>query len=47
MTQQERMNQVIHKLELCYPDSACALQAEGDPFRLLVMAILSSAPMHG
>lgn len=36
------MNQVIHKLELCYPDSACALQAEGDPFRLLVMAILSA-----
>lgn len=42
MTQQERMNQVIAKLELCYPDSACALQAEGDPFRLLVMAILSA-----
>ena len=42
MTQQERMNQVIAKLELCYPDSACALQSEGDPFRLLVMAILSA-----
>ena len=42
MTQQERMNQVIKKLELCYPDSACALQAEGDSFRLLVMAILSA-----
>ena len=42
MTQQERMNQVIAKLELCYPDSTCALQSEGDPFRLLVMAILSA-----
>ena len=42
MTPYERMQQVIRRLEAFYPDSACALEAKGDPFRLLVMAILSA-----
>lgn len=29
-------------MEAYYPNSKCALQADGDPFRLLVMAILSA-----
>jgi endonuclease-3 len=36
------MQQIILRLEAFYPDSACALEAKGDPFRLLVMAILSA-----
>lgn len=42
MTPYERMQQIILRLEAFYPDSACALEAKGDPFRLLVMAILSA-----
>ena len=42
MTPYERMQQIILRLETYYPDSACALEAKGDPFRLLVMAILSA-----
>ncbi len=36
------MAEILRRLEEYYPDSACALQAGGDPFRLLVMAILSA-----
>ena len=42
MTPNERMQEIIRRLEAYYPDSACALEAKGDPFRLLVMAILSA-----
>ncbi len=42
MTPYERMQEVLARLEAYYPDSACALEAKGDPFRLLVMAILSA-----
>ncbi len=42
MTDQQRMQEIIRRLEAYYPDSACALEAKGDPFRLLVMAILSA-----
>ena len=42
MTPYERMQQIIRRLEAFYPNSACALEAKGDPFRLLVMAILSA-----
>lgn len=38
----QKMTDIIRRLEEYYPDSACALQAEGDAFRLLVMAILSA-----
>ena len=36
------MAEVIRRLEAFYPDGECALEAGGDPFRLLVMAILSA-----
>ena len=42
LTPNERMQEIIRRLEAYYPDSACALEAKGDPFRLLVMAILSA-----
>lgn len=42
LTHNERMQEIIRRLEEYYPDSACALEAKGDPFRLLVMAILSA-----
>lgn len=37
-----RAAQVVAALEEKYPDSACALQYEGDPWRLLVMGRLSA-----
>lgn len=42
MTQKQKMTEIIRRLEAYYPHSACALEAKGDPFRLLVMAILSA-----
>ena len=36
------MAEIISRLETIYPEGSCALEAEGDPFRLLVMAILSA-----
>lgn len=33
---------LVARLKEIYPDASCALQSEGDPFRLLVMAILSA-----
>ena len=38
----QKMTEIIRRLEAYYPDSACALESEGDAFRLLVMAILSA-----
>ncbi len=37
-----KANTVTEKLKEMYPDAECALQAEGDPYRLLVMARLSA-----
>ncbi len=39
---QKRALAAVSVLEQCYPDPACALQYDGDPFRLLVMAVLSA-----
>ena len=36
------MGEVVRRLEKLYPDGDCALESGGDPFRLLVMAILSA-----
>lgn len=38
----ERLTAVADVLETLYPDAACALLYEGDPWRLLVMARLSA-----
>ncbi len=38
----QKAAEIIRRLETYYPDSACALESEGDAFRLLVMAILSA-----
>ena len=38
----ERALAMVQLLEEVYPDPSCALQYEGDPFRLMVMAILSA-----
>lgn len=37
-----RMREIVSVLEEIYPDSACALEYGGDPWRLLVMARLSA-----
>ena len=42
MNNRERLSEVIRRLEEYYPDGECALESGGDPFRLLVMAILSA-----
>ncbi|MBP5231189.1 MAG: endonuclease III [Clostridia bacterium] len=42
MSDQERMTEIARRLEGVYPEGECALEAGGDPFRLLVMAILSA-----
>lgn len=38
----ERMQRIIEALRLVYPDAPCALEYEGDPWRLLVMGRLSA-----
>ena len=38
----DKMKKVIERLEARYPDATCALQYEGDPWRLLVMGRLSA-----
>lgn len=38
----ERMLAIIDALKLVYPDAPCALEYEGDPWRLLVMGRLSA-----
>ena len=42
MEQKERAMAIMTALAEIYPDAPCALQAGGDPFKLLVMAILSA-----
>ena len=42
MRSREEMAEVVRRLEAYYPDAQCALEAGEDPFRLLVMAILSA-----
>ncbi len=45
MTEQEkkqRMAEIVARLKEVYPESACALKYEGDPWRLLVMGRLSA-----
>ena len=42
MTPKRRADELRLRLEACYPDAPCALQAEGDPWKLLVMARLSA-----
>jgi endonuclease-3 len=38
----ERLERIIAKLEEIYPESVCALEYSGDPWRLLVMGRLSA-----
>ncbi len=38
----ERAEEISKQLKTLYPDAVCALEFEGDPFRLLVMARLSA-----
>lgn len=42
MTQKEKAAETVSRLRLQYPDAECALRYEGEPWRLLVMAILSA-----
>ncbi|MBQ2384737.1 MAG: endonuclease III [Clostridia bacterium] len=41
-SKKERLERIIAKLEEIYPESACALEYGGDPWRLLVMGRLSA-----
>ncbi len=38
----DKINAIIELLEKRYPDSECGLKWNGDPYRLLIMAILSA-----
>ena len=38
----KRSDKIIEKLEELYPAAECALKYEGDPWKLLIMAILSA-----
>ena len=42
MTKKERALEIIGRLEEIYPESVCALEYGGDPWRLLVMGRLSA-----
>ena len=42
MSKEEAARYAVEQLEELYPDAPCALEFEGDPFRLLVMARLSA-----
>ena len=42
MNKKEKAKHIIELLEKRYPDTECGLFWEGDPYRLLVMAILSA-----
>jgi endonuclease-3 len=37
-----RLAEIVFRLRVIYPDAVCALEYEGDPWRLLVMARLSA-----
>ena len=41
-SKKERLERIIAKLEEIYPESVCALEYSGDPWRLLVMGRLSA-----
>ena len=38
----ERMSRIVKQLKEIYPDATCALQWEGEPWRLLIMGMLSA-----
>ena len=38
----ERLLAIVERLKEIYPESTCALEYEGDPWRLLVMGRLSA-----
>ena len=38
----ERMSEIVSRLKKRYPEAKCALEFEGDPWRLLVMGRLSA-----
>ena len=38
----ERMSLIVEKMKEIYPDATCALQWEGEPWRLLIMGMLSA-----
>ena len=38
----ERMSRIVEQLKEIYPDATCALQWEGEPWRLLIMGMLSA-----
>ena len=42
MTPRRRADELASRLALRYPDAPCALEAGGDPWKLLVMARLSA-----
>ena len=42
MTKRERALAIVEKLEEIYPSAECALQYNGEPWKLLVMGILSA-----
>lgn len=42
MNATEKATYIYSALCTRYPDASCALEAEGDPFRLMVMAVLSA-----
>lgn len=42
MTKKERIAGIVAALKAYYPEAQCALEAEGDPWRLLVMGRLSA-----
>lgn len=42
MNPEELAGLAVSRLKMTYPDTACALKYEGDPWRLLVMARLSA-----
>ncbi len=42
VAERERMAAIVALLEECYPESTCALEYEGEPWKLLVMGRLSA-----
>lgn len=42
MKKQDKVNRIIELLEQRYPETVCGLEWQGDPYRLLIMAILSA-----
>ncbi|MBQ8474197.1 MAG: endonuclease III [Clostridia bacterium] len=42
MTDKKRADEAVRRLKELFPDAECSLEADGDPWRLLVMARLSA-----